>query len=158
MVLTSWWYFLGILEMWFFPLKYGSRVQFSIISSFSIHLWIQSFTVGGSKMSDRKWKTSFVSFFAVEVTYSDGEKMRNRTTSPVGRQLSYHEQCGYTPYIDRTHSIHWISYPCTLIVFCRNRVIKDVWRCLRRLKRVKRTFITSLVDFGFGHIGFFQNG
>ena len=32
----------------------------------------------------------------------------------------------YTTYTDRTHIVHRISYPCTLIVFCLNRVLKDV--------------------------------
>ena len=32
-------------------------------------------------------------------------------------------------YSGRTHFVHRISYPYTLIVFCLNRVIKDVWRC-----------------------------
>ena len=34
----------------------------------------------------------------------------------------------HTTYTDRSHTVHRISYPCTLIVFSRNRVMKDVWQ------------------------------
>ena len=60
-----------------------------------------------------------------------------------------------TTYTERTHIVHRISYPCILIFFCLNRVMKDVWQCLRRLRRAKRTLIKNSVDFGCGHIGFF---
>ena len=34
----------------------------------------------------------------------------------------------HTTYTDRSHIVHRISYPCTLIVFYRNRVMKDAWQ------------------------------
>ena len=61
----------------------------------------------------------------------------------------------HTTYADRTQIVHRISYPFTLIFFFLNRVIKDVWQCLRPLRRAKRTLKKSSVDFGCGHIGFF---
>ena len=61
----------------------------------------------------------------------------------------------HTTYTDRTHIVHWISYPFTLIFFFLNRLMKDVWQCLRPLRRAKRTLKKSSVDFGCGHIGFF---
>ena len=35
----------------------------------------------------------------------------------------------HSTYTDRTHFVDRIGYRSTLIVFCLNRVIKDVWRC-----------------------------
>ena len=32
----------------------------------------------------------------------------------------------HSTYADRTHLVHSIGYRCTLIVFCLNRVIRDV--------------------------------
>ena len=58
----------------------------------------------------------------------------------------------HTTYTDRSHIVHRISYPCTLIVFSRNRVMKDVWQMTA--KKGERTLIKSSVDFGCGHIGF----
>ena len=55
-------------------------------------------------------------------------------------------------YSGRTHFVHRIIYPGTLIVFCLNRVIKDV-DDVKTAKRAKRA-----VDFGCGHIGFFSRG
>ena len=100
-------------------------------------------------------KTSFVSVSAFQLTCSDREKMQQSNkdnwlvTNSAAMLIPAH-----TTYTDRTHIVHRISFPCTLIFFCLNRVMKYVWRCLRRLKRAKRTLIKSSVDFGCGHIGF----
>ena len=72
-------------------------------------------------MSDGKYKTPFVSVFAVELTYSDGEKMQQNNpqwednwpiTNSAATLIPAH-----TTYTDRTHIVHRISYPYTLIFF-----------------------------------------
>ena len=69
-------------------------------------------------MSDRKWKTSFVSVFAVELTYSDGEKMQQNSEDnwPITNSAAMLIPTRST-YTDRTHLVHRISYPCTLNIF-----------------------------------------